>query len=187
MSGASKRKRMALTAAIAAGLVVGMTGLAFAAVPLYRAFCQATGYGGTTQVARAAASEVLARTVQVRFDTNVASDLPIEFKPVDAVQDVRLGATGLAFFRVRNTSDHPVTAVASYNVTPHKIGIYFEKLECFCFQPHNLAPGESAELPVIYFVDPKLASDPATREVSQVTLSYTFFRSTSEAAAALTQ
>ena len=178
-------KRLALTAAITIAAVLGMTGLAFAAVPLYRAFCSATGYGGTTQVARAAPSQVLARMVEVRVDTNVAADLPIEFGSDVPSQRLHLGATSVAFFHVRNTSDHPVTAVAAYNVTPHKIGVYFTKLECFCFQPHELAPGESAELPVIYFVDPALATDPTTREVQTVTLSYTFFRSANEAAAAL--
>ena len=186
MSEAPKpRRRMALTAALAALAVSGMTGLAFAAVPLYRAFCQATGYGGTTQTGRAAPTRVLERMVEVRFDTNVAANLPVEFGPDVPAQHLHLGATSVAFFHVRNTSDHPVTAVASYNVTPHKIGVYFTKLECFCFQPHELAPGETAELPVIYFVDPALASDPTTSEVQQVTLSYTFFRSVNEAAAAL--
>jgi len=128
---------------------------------------------------------VLARMVEVRFDTNVSSDLPIQFTAEQTSQHLHLGETGLAFFKVRNLSNHSVTAVASYNVTPHKIGIYFTKLECFCFRPHALAPGETADYPVIYFVDPKLASDPLTREVQTVTLSYTFFRSANEAAAAL--
>ena len=186
MSAPAKRRRMGMTAAIAVAAVVGMTGLAFAAVPLYGMFCRATGYGGTTQTARAAPTHILDRTIEVRFDTNVSSDLPIEFAPDQSAQRLKIGATGLAFFRVRNISDHPVTAVAAYNVTPQKVGIYFNKLECFCFEPHELAPGETAELPVVYFVDPELASDPTTREVQTVTLSYTFFRSVNEANAALT-
>lgn len=180
----AKKRRMALTAAIVVGAVVSMTGLAFAAVPLYQAFCKATGYGGTTQTARAAADRMLDRTIDVRFDANVAADLPIEFQPVERSQRLRLGETGLAFFRVRNTSDKPVTAVASYNVAPYKVGVYFQKLECFCFQARVLAPGETAQLPVIYFVDPELASDRETEEVREVTLSYTFFRSADEAVAA---
>ena len=180
-----KRRRMARTATLAAVAVLGMSGLAFAAVPLYRAFCSATGYGGTTQVARGAPTRILDRRVEIRFDTNVSAALPIEFTPDQPSQTLRLGETGLAFFRVHNTSDHSVIAVASYNVTPHKIGVYFTKLECFCFQPHELRAGETAEYPVVYFVDPQLASDPLTKEVRQVTLSYTMFRSVNEAAAAL--
>jgi cytochrome c oxidase assembly protein subunit 11 len=180
-----KRKRMAITASIVGAIVVGMTGMAFAAVPLYSLFCQVTGYGGTTQTATAAASTILDRRIEVRFDANTATGVPIEFEPVAVSQTLRLGETGLAFYRVHNLSDQPVVVVASYNVTPHKIGQYFQKLECFCFQDQVLAPGQSAELPVVYFVDPALASDPDTEEVNTVTLSYTFFRSQDEAVAAL--
>ena len=179
------KKRMALTAAIAAGAVVAMTGMAFAAVPLYKAFCQLTGYGGTTQTASGAPSQILDRTIEVRFDSNVAPGLPIEFSPEQSNETVRLGESGLAFYRVRNTSDEPVTAIATYNVTPHIVGQYFVKLECFCFNARIIEPGQEADLPVVYFVDPALASDPETQDVGTVTLSYTFFRSTDEAAAAL--
>lgn len=184
MSIVGKRRRMAMTAASIVAVVAAMTGLAFAAPPLYDMFCDVTGYGGTTQTARAAASRVLERTIEVRFDSNVATDLPIEFTPA-RTETLRLGETGLAFFHVRNNSDAPVTAIASYNVTPHKVGQYFQKLECFCFQERTLAPGEEAELPVVFFVDPRLASDPETEEVGSVTLSYTYFRTRSQAAAAL--
>ncbi len=182
-----KKRRMAITAAISVATVLGMVGLSFAAVPLYRAFCQATGYGGTTQTAKAAPHRVLDRTVEITFDTNVANGMPVEFAPTERHQTLKLGETGLAFFRVRNTSNRPVTAVATYNVAPHKIGIYFQKLECFCFQPRVLQPGESVNLPVVYFVDPELASDPETSEVRQVVLSYTYFESADAAAAALAQ
>lgn len=181
----AKRRRMALTAGIVAGVVCGMTGLAFAAGPIYDTFCRVTGYGGTTQTATAAASQILDRTIEVRFDANVSPDLPIEFAPQQLHQTIRLGETGLAFYRVRNTSDRPVTAIASYNVAPHKVGIYFQKLECFCFQEQVIGPGESAELPVVFYVDPELASDRDTEEVDAVTLSYTFFASADAAAAAL--
>ncbi len=181
------KRRMAITAGIVAGAVAAMTGLSFAAVPLYDMFCKVTGYGGTTQQATAAPTRVLDRTIEIRFDANVSADLPIEFEPVQRIETLRLGQSGLAFYRVRNLSDQPVTAIASYNVAPHKAGIYFQKLECFCFQDQVLAPGESAELPVIFFVDPELASDPDTEEVERITLSYTFFRSADEAAASLSQ
>jgi cytochrome c oxidase assembly protein subunit 11 len=184
MSDAPRRRRMALTAASAALVVAGMTGMAFAAVPLYQAFCKLTGYGGTTQTASAAPSVILDRTIDVRFDANIAPGLPIEFAPEQRAQTLRLGETGLAFYRVRNLSDRPVTAVATYNVTPHAAGPFFVKLECFCFQERVLAPGESADLPVVYFVDAELASDPDVKDLGTVTLSYTFFNRTDQAAAA---
>jgi cytochrome c oxidase assembly protein subunit 11 len=179
MSAPKPTKRMAVTAAIAVGAVVAMTGLAFAAVPLYQAFCRITGYGGTTQTATAAPTAVLDRRIEVRFDANHANDLPVEFTPAQSAQHLRIGETSVAFYRVRNISDQPVTAVATFNVTPHSAGQYFAKLECFCFQDRTLAPGEEAELPVVYFVDPELVSDPDTNELDSITLSYTYFRSTS--------
>lgn len=172
-----RRKRVVRTAAIAIGAVVGMTAMAFAAVPLYRAFCVATGYGGTTQVARAAPSRVLAQTVQVRFDTNVATDLPITFTSKQSSETLHIGETGLAFFHVRNDSNESVTARATYNVTPHSAGQYFNKLECFCFQDRVIGPHEEVDLPVVYFVDPDFARDPETRGLDTLTLSYTYFRS----------
>lgn len=180
MSPRANQKRMALTAAIVAGVVVGMTGLAFAAVPLYDAFCKVTGFGGTTQEAAAAPAQALDRRIEVRFDSNIAPGLPIEFAPSQISETLRIGETGLAFYRVRNLSDQAVVARATYNVTPHIAGQYFAKLECFCFQDRTLAPGEEAELPVVYFVDPELVSDPDTAGINTLTLSYTFFRSTAE-------
>jgi len=174
------RKRMAMTAAIAAGAVAAMTGLAFAAVPLYEAFCKVTGYGGTTQVASAAASQILDRRIEVRFDANISPELPVAFTPSQRAQTLRIGETSVAFYTVRNLSDQPVTAVATFNVTPHAAGQYFAKLECFCFQDRTLQPGEEAELPVVYFVDPELVSDPDAREINSITLSYTYFRSTTD-------
>ncbi|MGH6952108.1 MAG: cytochrome c oxidase assembly protein, partial [Vitreimonas sp.] len=144
---------------------------------LYDAFCKLTGYGGTTQEAVAAPSQILERRIEVRFDSNIAPGLPIEFAPKQRSERLRIGETGLAFYRVRNLSDEPVVARATYNVTPHVAGQYFAKLECFCFQDRTLAPGEEAELPVVFFVDPELVSDPDTAEIGTLTLSYTFFRS----------
>lgn len=190
MSGAPQtpsKKRMALTAAIAIAAVLGMTGMAFAAVPLYRAFCQITGYGGTTQTASGAPTRVLAEQVLVRFDTNVAQDLPVRFSPPQAPEQLHIGETGLAFFTVRNLSDQPITARASYNVVPHTAGKYFVKLECFCFQDRVLQPGEETQLPVIYFVDPAIVSDPETADIRNVTLSYTYMRSRAEGEAGAAQ
>jgi len=172
------RKRMAVTAAVAAAAVAGMAGLAFAAVPLYDAFCKLTGYGGTTQEAVAAPGRVLDQRIEVRFDANVAPSAPIEFAPTQRRESLRIGETGLAFYRIRNLSNEPVTVRATYNVTPHDAGQYFAKLECFCFQDRVLAAGEEAELPVVFFVDPEIVSDPTTRAIDAITLSYTYFRST---------
>ncbi|MGD9967213.1 MAG: cytochrome c oxidase assembly protein [Hyphomonadaceae bacterium] len=179
------KKRMTRTAMIAGAVVAGMTGLAFAAVPLYDAFCKVTGYGGTTQEASAAPSQILARRIEVRFDANTAPDLPVEFAPKQTSQTLRIGETGLAFYRVRNTSSEPVVARATYNVTPHLAGQYFAKLECFCFTDRVIAPGAEVDLPVVFFVDPEIVADPDTRDIDTLTLSYTFFRSTSPEAQAL--
>jgi cytochrome c oxidase assembly protein subunit 11 len=180
---APNRKRMAWTAAIATAAVLGMTGMAFAAVPLYQAFCRITGYGGTTQEASVAPGQVLERRINVRFDSNIAPGLPVEFEPRQLSETLRIGETGLAFYRLRNLSDQPIVARATYNVTPHVAGQYFAKLECFCFQDQTIGAGEEAELPVVFFVDPEMADDPDTREIETLTLSYTFFRAVDQSAA----
>lgn len=180
-----EKKRLARTAIIAGAVVLGMTGMAFAAVPLYQAFCKVTGYGGTTQEAQAAPDRILNRRIEVRFDANTSPDLPVEFAPKQSSESLRIGETGLAFYRVRNTSNEPVVARATYNVTPHVAGQYFAKLECFCFTDRVIAPGAEADLPVVFFVDPEITEDPDTADINTLTLSYTFFRSTSPEAQAL--
>ncbi len=172
-----QKRRMAITAAIVVGAVLGMSALAASAVPLYNAFCKLTGYGGTTQTAAAAPSAPLAQRINVRFDTNIAPGLPVEFAAKQSQESLRIGESGLAFFRIRNTSNEPVIARATYNVTPHQAGQYFVKLECFCFQDRTLAPGEEAELPVVFFVDPEIVTNPDTADIDTITLSYTYFRS----------
>jgi cytochrome c oxidase assembly protein subunit 11 len=162
------------TAIVSAMVVFGMTGAAFAAVPLYRRFCQLTGFDGTVRRAEAAPTQVLDRTLVIRFDANVHG-VPWDFAPDQTSQTVKIGKTGLAFFHVKNTSDKPVTAHAAYNVVPEGAARYFEKLQCFCFTDQTLQPGQSADFPVVYFVDPKYASDPDTKNQPDVTLSYTFF------------
>lgn len=175
-------KQTRATALIVVAVVAGMTGMAFAAVPLYEAFCRITGYGGTTQTAEAAPAQALDRRIEVRFDANTAPDLPVEFAPKQRAETLRIGETGLAFYTVRNTSGVPVVARATYNVTPHVAGQYFAKIECFCFQDRVLAPGETTDLPVVFFVDPALVSDLDTADLSTITLSYTFFRSVNDPA-----
>ncbi len=151
-----------------------MVGAAFAAVPLYRMFCQATGYNGYVRKAQAAPRQILDRKVRIRFDTNVR-DVPFKFTADQTTQDVRIGDTGLAFFKVTNTSNHAVTARAAYNVLPEQAGAYFQKLECFCFTDQTLNPGETRDFPVVYFVDPRFVDDFETKGANEITLSYTFF------------
>ena len=164
----------ARTAALCGAIVIGMTGAAFAAAPLYQAFCQVTGFNGTVRRADKAPDAPLDRTVQVRFDANTRG-LPWTFRTEQVSQTVRIGATSMAFYRVTNTSDRPATGVATYNVVPEAAGPHFRKLQCFCFSEQTIGPGETVEFPVVYFVDPELATDPETRRVDEITLSYTFF------------
>jgi cytochrome c oxidase assembly protein subunit 11 len=170
-----KQKRGArLTALISAGVALGMVGAAFAAVPLYKRFCQATGYDGTVRQAKDKPRTILDQTVLVRFDTNVRG-LNWDFKADQLSQTVKIGQTGLAFFHVTNHSDKPVTGHAAYNVAPESAGKYFQKLECFCFTDQTLQPGQSMDFPVVYFVDPAYVADPEARNSQEITLSYTFF------------
>jgi cytochrome c oxidase assembly protein subunit 11 len=158
-------------------LVAAMLGLAFASVPLYRLFCQATGYGGTPQRADRGPDQVLDRTIRIRFDANVDSGLPWSFEPVQQLMDVKIGEQALAFFKATNKGSTPITGTAIFNVAPELGGRYFTKIQCFCFKQQTLAPGATAEMPVIFFVDPKILEDDDTKNISEITLSYTFYRS----------
>ena len=162
------------TALISALVVFGMTGAAFAAVPLYKTFCQLTGFDGTVRRATAAPTTSIDRNILIRFDANVRG-MPWDFAPDQNTQTVQIGKTGLAFFHVKNRSDKPITGHAAYNVVPETAAKYFEKLECFCFTDQTLQPGQSMDFPVVYFVDPKFASDSDTKDGQDITLSYTFF------------
>lgn len=168
--------RKAMTAGILAGVVVGMVALSFASVPLYRIFCQVTGYGGTpnTQAVRVpdTASD---RMVTVRFDSNVNSALPWRFKPEQRLMRVRLGDERLAFYEATNRAGRAITGTATFSVTPYKAAPYFSKIDCFCFTEQTLAAGQRVSMPVSFFVDPAIADDPNTRDVSTITLSYTFY------------
>lgn len=156
------------------GGVMFMTGAAFAAVPLYQLFCQVTGFGGTTMVADRPSDVILDQTVLVRFDTNVRG-LPMTFRAEQVSQRVRIGETGIAYFDVTNTSDRPIHATAAYNVVPERAGPYFQKLQCFCFEGQEIAPGQTQKFPVQYFIAPELATDREGRGVREITLSYTFY------------
>jgi len=171
------KRRHSILALSLVGLVAGMVGLSFASVPLYRMFCQVTGYGGTPQRAEKAPGEVLDRTVTIRFDGNVDRALPWTFAPVQQTMDVKIGETALAFFKATNNSAVPVTGRAIFNVSPELAGRYFTKIECFCFKQQTLAAGQTVEMPVTFFVDPKFVEDEDTKDISEITLSYTFYRS----------
>jgi cytochrome c oxidase assembly protein subunit 11 len=157
-----------------AAVFVAMVGLAFAAVPFYRAFCQATGFNGTVRRASYAPGEVSGASVTVSFDTNVRG-LSWTFTPVQRSQSARLGDAKLAFFRATNTGTSAVTGRALFNVTPESAGPYFSKLECFCFKNQTIKPGETVEFPVVYFIDPRYAADRDAVAAGPITLSYTFF------------
>src|ERR1700688_1492533 len=176
MARSANRRRNGATVLLLAAVVAGMAGLSFASVPLYRLFCQATGYGGTTQRAASAPKAVADAIITVRFDAQTAPDLGWEFRPVVSEVRVHPGEQREVLFRAVNRSAETVTGTATYNVTPTKIGIYFDKLQCFCFNEQQLKPGESRDMGVVFFVDPDLLTDPNTSDVHTITLSYTMFR-----------
>jgi cytochrome c oxidase assembly protein subunit 11 len=180
------RRSNTVLAAGLAGLVAGMVGLSFAAVPLYRWFCQVTGYGGTPMIGQGAPETVPADApkITVRFNANTNPGLPWSFRPEQAAMTLRAGEEGIGFYTARNEAGMPVTGVSTYNVTPEKVGKYFNKTACFCFIEQTLAPGESIQMPVAFWVDPAIARDPNTRDVRTITLHYTFFRSMEDAAQA---
>lgn len=157
------------------GLAI-MGALTAASPALYRIFCQVTGYGGTTQRAAAPSDVVLDKTVTVRFDANTAPKLQgWKFEPVLHTMDVKVGENALGFFRATNTTDKPLTGTAAFNVAPEAAGIYFNKIECFCFTEQTLKPGESVEMPVSFFIDPKIVEDRDTAGLVNLTLSYVFY------------
>jgi cytochrome c oxidase assembly protein subunit 11 len=170
------RRRNGATVALLVSVVAGMAGLSAASVPLYRLFCQATGLGGTTQRAASAPATAAAAVVTIRFDAETSPDLDWEFRPLQSSVTVHPGEERQIFYRAINKTAKPVTGSATYNVTPAKAGIYFDKLQCFCFNEQFLAPGESRDIGVVFFVDPDILTDPNTSDVRSITLSYTMFR-----------
>ncbi len=169
----SRKTRTALLAVL---LVCGMTGLSFAAVPLYRIFCQVTGFDGTPRRAEnEQAPGDAGRMISVRFDANTAPALPWRFAPVDTHREVAIGARNIALYTARTLSDRPVTGTATFNVTPSQAGQYFTKIQCFCFTEQRLSPGQEVSMPVVFYVDPRILADPDARNISEITLSYTFY------------
>jgi cytochrome c oxidase assembly protein subunit 11 len=172
-----RRRRNRITVLALMGVIGVMVGLDIAAVPLYRLFCAVTGYNGTTQrAAEAPTAEVSGKLVTVRFNADIAPDVGWEFRPLVASVQVHPGEERTVAYRAVNKSREGVTGTATYNVTPNKVGLYFEKIQCFCFTRQHLEPGESKDLTVTFFVDPDIATDPNTSDVDTITLSYTMFR-----------
>lgn len=176
-----KRSNTVLAGGLAA-TILGMVGLSFAAVPLYRVFCEATGYAGTPQIRGAAGPGATAGAMLVRFNANTSPGLKWQFEPGQSEVTTKLGEDRLAFYVGRNQSAQTVTGTATYNVTPEKVGRYFHKTQCFCFDEQTLTPGQQVQFPLSFWVDPAIATDPDTRDVKAITLSYTFFRSLDDAA-----
>ena len=178
-----RKRKSNITALALTGIVVAMLGISFWSPTLYRLFCQATGYEGTPKTDGVARStQTTDQEVTVRFDANVNSALPWRFQPVQREVRLRLGQETLIQYTATNLSDKPLTGTATFNVVPDKAGPYFSKLECFCFTEQTLAPGQEVTMPVVFYVDPGLAEDPTTRDVTTITLSYTFYRSESQPA-----
>ncbi|AKH42324.1 cytochrome c oxidase assembly protein subunit 11 [Altererythrobacter atlanticus] len=176
---ASKNLRVGVFALL---LALGMLGLGYAAVPLYRLFCQVTGFAGTTQRATASDADIAARlaqsagarTMSIRFDANLERGMPWTFQPKQVTDTVQIGQRDMAVYVARNNSSRPITGSATFNVEPEQAGAYFNKIQCFCFTEQTLQPGQEVDMPVLYFVDPKALDDPNMKDVEQITLSYTF-------------
>ncbi|CAL9066217.1 cytochrome c oxidase assembly protein COX11, mitochondrial-like isoform X2 [Musa acuminata AAA Group] len=184
-STASKDRSSRNTLVYLLGLVAAMVGASYAAVPLYRRFCQATGYGGTVQ-RRESVEEKIARHAQegtktsrelvVQFNADVADGMPWKFTPTQREVRVKLGESALAFYTAENRSSTPITGVSTYNVTPMKAAVYFNKIQCFCFEEQRLLPGEQIDMPVFFYIDPEFETDPKMDGINNIILSYTFFK-----------
>lgn len=174
---ANKKVSSSRAIAFACGaVVVGMVGLAYASVPLYNLFCKVTGFGGTPQVAESASETQGSRVTAVRFDANVAPGLPWRFEPEVSEINVQSGKTATVMYKITNLASRPVIGMATFNVQPALMGQYFNKLECFCFSEMELKPGETVEVPVVFFIDPKMENDSDLKTLKEMTLSYTFFQ-----------
>lgn len=173
---ARRNKRVAV---LGLGLAMGMVGLAYASVPLYNIFCQVTGFGGTPGKATDNPKGLISREMTVRFDSNVANDLAWKVQAAPSIRD-RIGAVDTVNYVATNYSDEPITGMAVFNVSPEKAGVYFNKIECFCFTEQTLQPGETVDMPIVFFVDPDLDQNQELDTIKEITLSYTFYASDNE-------
>ncbi|MBX9698492.1 MAG: cytochrome c oxidase assembly protein [Acetobacteraceae bacterium] len=178
---AALARRNRRVAGAVGGLVLGMLGMAYAAVPLYDLFCRVTGYNGTVQVTGRAAPGAGEQVMTIRFNAVTHPALPWRFTPVQPAMRVHVGEEGVAFYLARNDGGTPVTGVATYNVTPEVVGKYFHKTACFCFEQQTLEPGQQVDMPLAFWVDPRIAEDPNTRAIRTITVNYSFFRSLEDA------
>jgi cytochrome c oxidase assembly protein subunit 11 len=176
----NNQRKNRMVGMIAGGVAIAMVGMAFASVPLYRLFCQVTGFGGTPQLASVEDVKIGDRVVTVRFTADTQRGMPWRFKPVQKKIALKVGEQKLAFYHAVNTSDRTITGTATFNVTPVKAGYYFTKVDCFCFTEQTLAPGQEVDMPVAFYVDPDIAADPNMDDVREITLSYTFFPAKTE-------
>ena len=168
----SRHRRVALTVL---GMVVGMIGMAYAAVPLYQAFCRATGFGGVPQIATTESATRGEKVMTIHFDANIASDLPWDFVPEQDSIRLRTGETATVFYKVKNRSSRTTVGLAAYNVAPERSGMFFNKIACFCFSEQTLGPGETMDMPVVFYIDPAVETDEIMKTQDSITLSYTFF------------
>ena len=168
-------------------LIMGMGVLSYASVPLYKLFCQVTGYGGTTQQATGPSPQILERNIKIRFDANTKPTLDWDFQPLQTSMNILVGQNALAFYKAVNTGKDPIVGTATFNVTPEKAGVYFNKIDCFCFVEQLLAPQEAVDMPVSFFIDPDIVNDPNLDDVTTITLSYTFFPSADQSLAGKTK
>ena len=182
MTAAATPNRHLRTGLLAGGIAVAMMGLAFASVPLYRVFCQVTGFGGTTMKVDASAlpseaqvKALAGKTVRVRFDGNVRGGLPWQFGPAQGPVEVKIGEQNIIYYKAASSADVATTGSATFNVTPDAAGKYFAKIQCFCFNEQTLEPGQTVEMPVVFYVDPAILDDPDARDISEITLSYSFY------------
>ena len=157
-------------------LVFAMIGLSFASVPLYDLFCRVTGFGGTVQKAEKSPGVVVNKIIKIRFDSNVSSNLSFDFKPLQNFNDIKIGEVNNIIFRLKNQDVNSESVVSTFNTSPPSAGIYFKKIACFCFEKQTINPGETKEFNVAYYIDPKIIDDPATKGISEITLSYTLFK-----------
>jgi cytochrome c oxidase assembly protein subunit 11 len=174
-------RRNRRVAGAAFGVVFGMVGVSFAAVPLYDWFCRVTGFGGTPMIGQQAPATPGEFVVTVRFNANTQPQLPWRFEPVQPAVQLRVGEEGVGFYQARNLSDRPATGISTYNVTPEVVGKYFHKTACFCFEEQTLEPGQQVDMPLAFWVDPRIAEDPNTRGIRTITVNYTFHRSLHDA------